>query len=344
MTCQVKVLPSGHGFAVAAGETLLEAALRQGIGLPYGCRDGACGACKGKVVSGVVEHGAHQEKALTDSERAAGFALFCCARPAEGQAEIAIEAREVTGIGDIPIKTLPCRVESIVKVHDVAILKLKLPVSERLQFRAGQYIDILMKDGKKRSFSIANAPHDDAFLELHIRNQPGGSFSEYVFNTMKEREIMRFKGPMGSFFLREESDKPIVFIASGTGFAPIKGIVEHAIHNGITRPMVLYWGARTKADLYMAELAGSWQEKLPGFSFIPVLSEALPEDNWTGRTGFVHQAVLDDFDDLSGYQVYACGAPVMVEAAHKSFTAERALPEEEFFSDAFFLAKDLGQK
>ncbi|RXZ43529.1 CDP-6-deoxy-delta-3,4-glucoseen reductase [Crenobacter cavernae] len=343
MTCQVKVLPSGHGFAVEAQETLLEAALRQGIGLPYGCRDGACGACKGKIVEGEVEHGPHQEKALPPHERAQGYALFCCARPAEGLAELSIEAREVTGIGDIPIKTLPCRVEKIEKVHDVAVLRLKLPVSERLQFRAGQYIDILMKDGKKRSFSIANAPHDDAFLELHIRNQPGGSFSEYVFNQMKEREIMRFKGPMGSFFLREESDKPIVFLASGTGFAPIKGIVEHAIHNGIHRPMVMYWGARTKADLYMAELAGSWQTQLPGFSFIPVLSDALPEDEWAGRTGFVHQAVLDDFDDLSGYQVYACGAPVMVEAAHKSFIAERGLPEEEFFSDAFFLAKDLGQ-
>ncbi|MDN0082204.1 CDP-6-deoxy-delta-3,4-glucoseen reductase [Crenobacter sp. SG2305] len=338
MTCQVKVLPSGHTFAVEDHETILDAALRHSVGLPYGCRDGACGACKGKVVEGQIEQGAHQAKALSEQEAAQGLALFCCAKP---QGDVTIEVREVTGVGDIQIKTLPCRVESIEKVHDVAILKLKLPVSERLQFRAGQYIDILMRDGKKRSFSIANAPHDDAFIELHIRNQPGGSFSEYVFNTMKEREIMRFKGPMGTFFLREDSDKPIVFIASGTGFAPIKGIIEHAIYSGINRPMVMYWGARTKADLYMAELAGSWQQQLPGFSFIPVLSEALPEDNWVGRTGFVHQAVLDDFNDLSGYQVYACGAPVMVEAAHTSFTGSRGLPEDEFFSDAFFLSKDM---
>jgi CDP-4-dehydro-6-deoxyglucose reductase len=324
---------------VEAHETVLEAALRQGVGLPYGCRDGACGACKGKVVEGTVEHGGHQEKALSAQEQAQGLALFCCSKPVGDS--LTIEAREITGIGDIQIKTLPCRVEKIEKVHDVAILKLKLPVSERLQFMAGQYIDILMKDGKKRSFSIGNAPHDDSFLELHIRHQPGGSFSEYVFTQMKEREIMRFKGPMGSFFLREESDKPIVFVASGTGFAPIKGIVEHAIHNNIQRPMVLYWGARTKADLYMHGLAASWEGQLPNFRYVPVLSEALPEDNWTGRTGFVHQAVLDDFADLSGHQVYACGAPVMVEAAHKSFIAERGLPEEEFFSDAFFLAKDM---
>ncbi|MDH0343291.1 MULTISPECIES: CDP-6-deoxy-delta-3,4-glucoseen reductase [Chromobacterium] len=339
MTAQVKVLPSGHTFGVEPHETVLEAALRQGVGLPYGCRDGACGACKGKVVDGEVSQDGFQEKALTEAERAQGLALFCCARP---QGDITIEAREVAGAGDIQIKTLPCRVEKIEKIHDVAVLKLKLPVSERLQFKAGQYIDILMKDGKKRSFSIANAPHDDAFLELHIRHQPGGSFSDYVFSQMKEREIMRFKGPLGSFFLREDSYKPILFVASGTGFAPVKGIIEHAIHSGIQREMVFYWGARTKADLYMAELAGAWQAQNPNITFIPVLSDALPTDEWAGRTGFVHQAVLEDFENLSGYQVYACGAPLMVEAAHGSFTRERGLPEDEFFSDAFFLSKDMG--
>ena len=312
--------------------------MRQNVGLPYGCRDGACGACKGKVVAGEVEHGGAQEKALSAADRAQGMALFCCAKP---QGDLTIEVRELAGIGDIQIKTLPCRVESIEKIHDVAVLKLKLPVSERLQFMAGQYIDILMKDGKKRSFSIANAPHDDAFIELHIRNQPGGTFSEYVFNTMKEKEIMRFKGPLGSFFLREDSDKPIIMVASGTGFAPITGIIEHAIHHGITRPIVFYWGARTPDDLYMAEKAGQWQAENANITFIPVVSDALPEHNWVGRSGFVHQAVLDDFDDLSGYQVYACGAPIMVEAAHKSFIAERKLPEDEFFSDAFFLSKDM---
>lgn len=338
MTAQVKVLPSGHTFGVEPHETVLEAALRQGVGLPYGCRDGACGACKGKVLEGEVSQDGYQEKALTEAERAQGMALFCCSRP---QGDITIEAREVAGAGDIQIKTLPCRVEKIEKIHDVAVLKLKLPVSERLQFKAGQYIDILMKDGKKRSFSIANAPHDDAFLELHIRHQPGGSFSDYVFSQMKEREIMRFKGPLGSFFLREDSDKPIIFVASGTGFAPVKGIIEHAIHSGIQREMVFYWGARTKADLYMAELAGGWQAQNPNITFIPVLSDALPSDEWAGRVGFVHQAVLEDFADLSGYQVYACGAPVMVEAAHGSFTRECGLPEDEFFSDAFFLSKDM---
>lgn len=337
MTSQVKVLPSGRVFGVDPHETILEAALRQNIGLPYGCRDGACGACKGKVVEGDVVQDGYQERALSEQERVQGVALFCCAKPV---GDITIEARE-TGAGDIQIKTLPCRVEKLEKTHDVAILKLKLPVSERLQFRAGQYIDILLKDGNKRSFSIANAPHDDAFLELHIRHQPGGLFSGHVFNTMKEREIMRFKGPLGSFFLREDSDKPIIFVVSGTGFAPVKGIVEHALQQGITRPMVVYWGARTKADLYMSALAESWQAEHAHIRYVPVLSEALPDDNWSGRTGFVHKAVLDDVADMSGYQVYACGAPPMVEAAHKTFTAERGLPDEEFFSDAFFLSTEL---
>ncbi|MBV8649271.1 CDP-6-deoxy-delta-3,4-glucoseen reductase [Paludibacterium sp.] len=339
MVSQVKVQPSGHAFGVEAGETILEAALRQGIGLPYGCRNGACGACRGKVVSGEVEANGYSEQALSEQDRVQGYTLFCCAHP---KGDVTIEANELTSAGQIQIKTLPCRVETIEKIHDVAVLRLKLPVSERLQFLAGQYIDILMKDGNKRSFSIANAPHDDAFIELHIRHQPGGSFSEYVFNQMKEREIMRFKGPMGSFFMREDSDKPILLLASGTGFAPIKGIVEHALFAGSKRPMVLYWGARTQPDLYLSALAERWQAEHPDlFRYVPVLSEVGGSDGWQGRTGFVHQAVLDDFADLSGYQVYACGAPVMVEAAHRSFTAERGLPENEFFSDAFFLAKDM---
>ncbi len=232
---------------------------------------------------------------------------------------------------------LPGRVD---RTHNVAVLSLKLPASERLQFLAGQYIDIVLKDGKRRSFSLANAPHDDRFLQLHVRHIPGGTFSEYVFNEMKPKEILRFQGPLGTFFLREESSKPILFIASGTGFAPIKGIIEHAIHKGLNRPIRLYWGGRNRADLYLHELATRWAAELPQLDYIPVLSESPASDAWQGRTGLVHEAVLADISDFSGYQVYACGAPVMVEAAHRSFI-ERGLPEDEFFSDAFFLSKDL---
>jgi CDP-4-dehydro-6-deoxyglucose reductase, E3 len=330
---EVRLEPSGHAFSVAPGETILEAALRQGIGLPYGCRNGACGACKGILRSGDLEYGDYQERALHDSEKAAGKALTCCTRPLT---DIVFEVCELTGAKDLAIRTLPARVEKVDKpAEDVAVLNLKLPAGERLQFLAGQYIDILMKDGKRRSFSMANAPHDDAFLQLHVRKSPGGAFSRYVFEEMKERAIIRFEGPLGTFYLREDSDKPMIFVAGGTGFAPIKAQVEHLLHQGIDRPVVLYWGARSVRDLYMPELPIRWQQEHPDFTYIPVLSDPLPEDHWQGRTGFVHQAVLDDFSDLSGYQVYACGAAGMTDVAKETFVGQRGLPEDEFYCDAF---------
>jgi CDP-4-dehydro-6-deoxyglucose reductase len=342
MASQITVEPSGQTFSANEQETILEAALRHGVAVQYGCRNGACGACKCKVVQGAVSQEGYATPALSDQDKANGLALMCCARAED---DVTIEATLLQSAPEMTIKTLPCRVESIEKVHDVAVLRLKLPSSERLVFRAGQYIDILLKDGKKRSFSLANAPHDDAFLELHIRNQAGGFFSDYVFNQMKPGEMLRFNGPLGSFYLREDDDEPIILLASGTGFAPIKGIVEHALRQGSQRKMIFYWGARTRADLYMSALAEQWQAEHPGlFSYIPVLSEASADDAWSGRQGLVHQAVLDDFSDLSAHHVYACGAPVMVEAAHRSFIAERNLPEIAFFSDAFFLSKDMQKR
>jgi CDP-4-dehydro-6-deoxyglucose reductase len=317
---------------------VLEAAMRQGIGLPYGCRNGACGACKGVLRQGELEYGEYQERALHDSEKAAGKALTCCTRPLT---DIVFEVRELTGAKDLAIRTLPCRVEKVEKpAEDVAILNLKLPAGERLQFLAGQYIDMLVKDKesgavKKRSFSLANAPHDDQYLQLHVRKTPGGTFSRYVFEEMRERAILRFEGPLGTFYLREDSDKPFIFVAGGTGFAPIKAQIEHLFHHGDDRPMVLYWGARAQKDLYLHDLPQQWARDHPNFTYIPVLSDAVPEDNWPGRTGLVHQAVLDDFADLSGYEVYACGAPAMTDIAKQTFVEQRGLPEDEFYCDAF---------
>ena len=333
MPFQVTIKQSNHTFTVQDGETVLTAALREGYVLPYGCRNGACGACKGKIVEGQVDYGSAQPYVLAEFEKKAGLALFCQATP---RSDLIIEAHEIKGVGQIEIRKLPCRVQELTRAsHDVIILKLKLPANERLQFLAGQYVDILLKDGKRRSYSMANAPHDDEFVELHVRNMANGAFTDYVFNRMKEKDILRFEGPLGTFFLREDSDKPIVFVASGTGFAPIKSIIERAFHAGIERPMTLYWGGRRPEDLYLAELAGRWQQEHDNFTFIPVISDALPEDNWNGRSGFVHRAVMEDFPDLSGYQVYACGAPVMVESAHRDFTAHCRLPDDEFYSDAF---------
>jgi CDP-4-dehydro-6-deoxyglucose reductase len=338
MSHQVTIQPSGHQFSVNPDETLLEAALREGIALAYGCRNGACGSCKGTVVAGELDYGVYKESALKPEEKAAGRALFCRAKPLS---DLVIEAREVGASKDIIIKTLPCRVEKLERLaDDVMRMKLKLPATERLQFLAGQYLDFQLKDGKTRSYSLANPPHDDALLELHIRHVPGGFFSDQVFSTMKERDILRLKGPLGSFFIREDSDKPMLFVAGGTGFAPIKGMLEHLFAAHSEREMVLYWGVRSLKDLYLAELPSQWQAERPNFTFIPVLSEPHADDAWQGRTGYVHQAVLADFADLSGYQVYACGAPVMVDGARAAFTAERGLPEDEFFADSFVYAAD----
>jgi CDP-4-dehydro-6-deoxyglucose reductase len=337
---KVKVQPSGHEFHVEDGESVLTAALRQDLVLPYGCRNGACGSCKGKIVEGRVDYGVYQRKALTEDERAHGKALFCQARPLT---DLVIEARTIGAAKDIQIRTLPCRVQKMERlVDDVMVLHLKLPASERLQFLAGQYIEFLLKGGSRRSFSMGNAPHDDELIQLHVRRVAGGQFTDHVFGKMKERDILRFEGPLGTFFLREDSAKPIVFVASGTGFAPIKSIIEHALKKGVTRPMVLYWGGRRPKDLYMNDLPLRWAaEHGQDFRYVPVISEALPEDNWTGRTGFVHRAVMEDFPDLSAHQVYACGVPVMVDAARSDFMRECKLPVEEFFADSFTTQADL---
>jgi CDP-4-dehydro-6-deoxyglucose reductase len=340
MAYQITLNPSGHQFEAKAYETILESAIGAGLNLPYGCRNGACGSCKGDVVSGEVDYGDYAASALTDAEKAAGKALFCCARPLT---DLVLECREINA-GMIPPRILPARVERKEQLsHDVMALFLKLPSSEHLQFRAGQYIEFLLKDGKRRAFSLANAPHHDNLLELHLRLIPGGQFTEYVFNEMPDKAIMRIEGPFGSFYLREDSDKPIIMVAGGTGFAPIKGIVEHMLYKNLKRPMVIYWGARTMADMYMAAVPAAWAAANDHIEFIPVLSDATPEDHWHGRTGLIHQAVLDDLvkpgqSNLSGYEVYCCGAPGMVEVAHASFL-QHGLEEDAFFSDAFTYAK-----
>lgn len=341
MTFQITVQPSGHQFSCEADETVLSAAIRAGVGLPYSCKSGACSSCKGKIVSGNVQHKPYQARSLTEEEAAAGYSLLCCAVP---QGDLVVQAREVAGSSDYPIKKMPSRVTTIEKVApDVVVLTLQLPASERLHYRAGQYIEILLRDNKRRSYSMASAPADGGPVTLHIRHLPGGLFTDQVFGSMKERDILRFEGPMGTFFLREDSDKPVVLLASGTGFAPLKAIVEHMINGQSPRPITLYWGARRPHDLYMDALCRQWAADLPQFTYVPVVSEALPEDAWEGRTGFVHQAVIADLPDMSAYQVYACGAPVMVDAAHRDFVQLCQLPADEFFADAFTTEADLAK-
>jgi len=347
MSFKVTVQPSGHEFQAAPGQSVLDAAMDAGIVLPYSCRNGACSTCKGKVLSGSYEAGSTPAQVLSPEEMREGYTLFCQARP---ESDMVVEAHEIRMASDIQVRKMPARVMGLDRLaHDVMGIRLQLPPAEPFRYYAGQYIEFILKDGSRRSYSMANPPAADNMVQLHVRHMPGGRFTDHVFGAgdtqMKLREILRVEGPLGSFFLRQDSDKPIVLLASGTGFAPLKALVEQMIAQGetggATRPAVLYWGGRRPRDLYMHELAQEWTRQLPGFSYVPVVSDALPEDGWGGRAGFVHQAVMSDIPDLSGYQVYACGAPVMVESARKDFTQRCGLPDDEFFADAFTSQADV---
>ncbi len=333
MPYHVIIQPGGHEFQVADNESVLDAALREkGSILPYGCRNGTCGSCMGTLLSGQVIYPEGRPSALSEREAIEGKALLCQARP---DSDLVIEAREVKTAGDIPVRILPCRVEQReLLAPDVMRLSLRLPNTERLQFLAGQYVDILLADGRRRGFSLANPPHADGLLELHVRHVPGGFFTSYIFERMKEKALLRFQGPLGTFFLREDSPRPVILVGGGTGFAPLKGMLEHAFHIGWNHPLHLYWGARAQVDLYLNMLPQRWLEEYPRFRYTPVLSEPRIEDHWKGRTGWVHEAVIADYPDLSGYDVYMSGPPPMIDAAKPAFMAQ-GLPAEQLFYDSF---------
>jgi CDP-4-dehydro-6-deoxyglucose reductase len=250
-----------------------------------------------------------------------------------------IQARTVAGAGDYPAQKMPARVASLARAApDVMIMKLQLPANVKLKYRAGQYVEFILRDGARRSYSMANAPEtlgEPPMVELHLRHMPGGKFTDHVFGAMKEKEILRVEGPLGSFFLREDSAKPIVLLASGTGFAPIKAIIQHLQVKASMRPAMLYWGCRHRADLYQHDWIEAVAALMPNLRYVPVLSETKPADDWRGRSGFVHRAVMTDLPDLSGHEVYACGAPVMVDAARRDLIASCNLPEDAFFADSF---------
>jgi len=328
---EINTIPCGHTLIAREGETILEAALRQGLNLPYVCRDGACGVCKGKILKGTVNYGTYQDGVLTEAEKAQGKALFCCAKPLS---DLDIECHEVDQDRRFPVKSMSFRVQKMERAaQDVMLLELAPEGDERMAFVAGQYVAVLLEDGSKRSYSIANAPHELEHMQLHIRRIEGGKFTGHVFNGMKEGDVLQVEGPYGNFYLREDSHKPIIFMSGGCGFGSIKGMVEYAFKVGVTRPMTLYWGARTPDDLY-SDLPEKWQQEHENFKFIPVLSEPKPEHGWQGRTGLVHEAILQDHERLDEYQVYSCGSPGMVEASRAPFMA-KGLPEDEYFSDAF---------
>lgn len=328
MSFNVRLQPSGNRFAVDSGETLLDAALRQNIGLPYGCRDGRCGSCSAELLSGTVDYPGGPPSALQFEPD--GRCLPCQAR---ALGDLELKVIETTSATDIQPRVLPVRVEHAEKLaHDVLRLYLKLPQGQRLQFEAGQYLDFLIEDGKRRAFSMANAPHDDELIELHIRHVDGGRFSDWAFSQMREKTILRIEAPLGCFTLDEASERPMIFMGGGTGFAPLKGQLEHAHYVGIDRPRWLYWGVRAERDLYLPDLPRRWADEWTGFNYVPVLSE--PDAGWRGRTGWVHEAVLADHPDLSGFDLYMAGPPPMIIAAREAFIAA-GLPEDRMFYDSF---------
>lgn len=329
-TYKIKIQSSGLEFHVKPSQTILEGAIASGITLPYGCQDGACGSCKGKVISGKYFLNEYQSSALTDSDIKAGNTLYC---KSMAQEDLVIEPNIPEVYDQYSPKVLPVKVESLTRLnHDVMQMFLKLPARETFRFKAGQYIEFIMGDGSRRAFSMANAPLD-SMIELHLRLIEGGKFTSFVFNEMKEKSIHRIEGPIGQFYLRD-SEKPIIFIAGGTGFAPIKSIIEDMIVNKNKRKIYLYRGVRSEKDFYMNELVNDWIKKLEGLTYIPVVEDGLSED---ARSGYVHHAVLEDFKNLNDIQVYCCGAPGLVENAFKDLT-KSGLPDDQFFADAFTFA------
>jgi CDP-4-dehydro-6-deoxyglucose reductase len=336
MSFKVSVQPAGRDFLVEPGQTILDAALASGMILPYSCRNGTCSTCRGRVVSGDCDAGPAPARILDPGDLAQGYTLLCQARPTS---DVVIEADEVRMSGDIVVRKMPVRVQALTALAaDVVEITWQLPSAEPFRFQPGQYLEFLFKDGRRRSYSMACAQARDHRVQLHVRHMPGGLFTDRIFGLgdepLKARDILRIEGPLGSFFLRDD-ERPIIFLASGTGGAPFKAMIEGMVMSGGRRPPVLYWGGRRPADLYQADLARAWEAQWPDFRFVPVVSDALPEDAWTGRGGWVHQAVMADFPDLSGHQVYACGAPAMVEAARHDFTGRCGLPSQLFYADAF---------
>ncbi len=324
---------SGKTFQINATDALLQGAINHGINFPYGCRQGFCGKCKAVILAGEVRYdGDTLPKGISPEEQADGMALLC---QCKAKSDVVLAVAELDSVSDIACKTLPCKVEKITRLnHDVAQIFLKIPGAETLQYLAGQYIDLIHPEFEPRAFSIANAPSNSSLIELHVRLVDDGKFTHFVFNELAEKSLLKIEGPKGDFYLRENQTNPIILVAGGTGFAPVKAIIEHAIATEIPREIHLYWGVRDTMDFYL-NLPEKWSAEHPNIHFTPVLSE--PNATWKGATGYVHQRILQDFSDLGNCEIYACGPPAMVKAAAQTF-AEKGMNPKQFFSDAFEFA------
>jgi CDP-4-dehydro-6-deoxyglucose reductase, E3 len=329
----VRLEPSSHTFEVRDGETVLAAGLRQGFALPFGCQTGGCGSCRVRAAAGTVEYPGTGAPALSAAETAAGYILMCLARP---RSDLVLHLHQPEVLDQIRPRTLPVRVAAHRPLsHDVVGLWVRLPRADGdtpFRWLPGQYVDFLLPDGRRRSFSIAGAADDGAELEFHLRVTPGGFFAHYVRDDMPERAILRFEGPLGAFYVREDSARPAIFMAGGTGFGPVKAMLERQFALGTSRPLHLFWGARTRRDLYHDALARDWAARHAQFRYTPVLSE--PDPGWDGERGLVHAAVLRAYPDLSGREAYMAGPPAMVHAGKSAFV-EAGLDADHLYYDSF---------
>lgn len=331
-TLHLTIHPGNRTVAVRHGETLLDAGLRGGAALPFECRSGGCGVCAATVLNGDVDAGAFRAGVLTGEARARGRVLLCCA---SARSDVEIEVEDGAARREQPLPVYATRVERLERLApDVMLVALRLPAGQRIAHEAGQYVNVILDDGDRRSYSFTTAGGSADAIDLHVRRMPGGRFTTAVFERMQVGDLVRIEGPLGSFVLREPSQRPLIFVAGATGFAPVKSLLEEAFRAGITRPLHFYWGVRKRRDLYLADLPERWAREHGNFRFVPVLSEPGPDDAWTGRTGLVHEAILADFPDLSGFAVYACGSVKMVEAARPAFVAQ-GLGDDQCYSDAF---------
>lgn len=334
---QVTISGSNASFTVNEGESVLTAALRQGVMLPYSCKNGTCGSCKGLLESGEVHYPFHPPLALERADIADGYTLLCQAEPLE---DLVVKVREIEALRDIPVRLLPARViEKTLLASNVMRIKLRLPKAQRLQFLAGQYMDILLPGGKRRAFSIASAPQNEDELELHIRHVEGGDFTGWVFDELKEKDILRIEGPLGTFFVRHDKPtRPIIMMGGGTGFAPLKSMIEDLLALGDQRPIHLFWGAKSAEELYQESLPLLWQKRHEHIQYTSALSEE--KEQQAAFSGFVHEAVLKAYADLSRYDVYMSGPPAMIDAAKMAFL-QNGLPERRLFYDSFEFGLDV---
>jgi CDP-4-dehydro-6-deoxyglucose reductase len=326
---RVRVLPSNRDFEARGDEPVLTAALRQHLNLPHSCKGGSCGTCRVRVLRGGFAYPHGRPAGITAEEEASGHALICQARALE---DLVIETREIRHVTDVEIRSLPCRIERMERLaDDVMEVWLRLPAIEPFSWQCGQYIDVMLAGERRRSFSLANPPHDAAFLELHVRRVPGGAFSERLFAELKPGALLQIEGPLGQFVYRP-GERPLLLIGGGTGYAPLKAMIRHVLETESKREITLFWGARTEADLYEQAWLKALAEKHPRFRYAPVLSEQAVGEGFDH--GFVHEAVLRKVAGLAGYDIYAAGPPAMIDAVRATLPPQGADPDR-IYIDSF---------